>query len=168
MPLSYSHIRKLHRSHSVFSLAAQSNFVQLLRQPHQPRCFLSKYNHTPHYTTWSKDRPPNKFSRSAFCFLRFKRQLFPVHLVWCLTCLEADTDLACRLKLNLRAHILKAEQAANVSSHAFIIMKKYKIRNYWKDYFSGTLLIKGARSSLVAKALCYKPEGREFETRWSE
>jgi hypothetical protein len=26
----------------------------------------------------------------------------------------------------------------------------------------------GARSSAVLKALCYKPEGRWFETRWDE
>jgi hypothetical protein len=27
---------------------------------------------------------------------------------------------------------------------------------------------KGARGSVVVKALCYKPEGRGFETRWGE
>jgi hypothetical protein len=26
----------------------------------------------------------------------------------------------------------------------------------------------GARGSVVIKALCYKPEGRAFETRWGE
>jgi hypothetical protein len=26
----------------------------------------------------------------------------------------------------------------------------------------------GARGSVLIKALCYKPEGRELETRWSE
>jgi hypothetical protein len=26
----------------------------------------------------------------------------------------------------------------------------------------------GARGSLVVNALCYKPEGRRFETRWGE
>jgi hypothetical protein len=26
----------------------------------------------------------------------------------------------------------------------------------------------GARSSVVVKALCYKLEGREFDTRWGE
>jgi hypothetical protein len=29
-------------------------------------------------------------------------------------------------------------------------------------------IIWGARGSVVVKALCYKPEGRGFETRWSE
>jgi hypothetical protein len=29
-------------------------------------------------------------------------------------------------------------------------------------------MLLGTRCSLVAKAQCYKPEGREFETQWDE
>jgi hypothetical protein len=29
-------------------------------------------------------------------------------------------------------------------------------------------LLLGVRGSIVVKALCYKPEGRVFETRWGE
>jgi hypothetical protein len=29
-------------------------------------------------------------------------------------------------------------------------------------------LMSGARGIVVTKALCYKPEGRGFETRWGE
>jgi hypothetical protein len=32
----------------------------------------------------------------------------------------------------------------------------------------GTPISRGARGSLVLKALGYKPEGRGFETRWHE
>jgi hypothetical protein len=30
------------------------------------------------------------------------------------------------------------------------------------------LWVKGAHGSVVIKALCYKPEGRRFDTRWGE
>jgi hypothetical protein len=37
------------------------------------------------------------------------------------------------------------------------------------DSISGRLcFIDGARGSVVVKALCYKSEGREFDTRWCE
>jgi hypothetical protein len=33
------------------------------------------------------------------------------------------------------------------------------------SFYSGTGWIGGARGSVVVKVLCYKPEGRGFETR---
>jgi hypothetical protein len=30
------------------------------------------------------------------------------------------------------------------------------------------MTVVGARSNIVVKALCYKPEGRGFDTRWGE
>jgi hypothetical protein len=34
-------------------------------------------------------------------------------------------------------------------------------------FFFNSILFKGMRS-ILAKALCYKPEGRRFETQWGE
>jgi hypothetical protein len=48
---------------------------------------------------------------------------------------------------------------------------------YWDIYLSKVKLIyifssyyklMGARGSVVVKALCYKPEGRGFDTRWGD
>jgi hypothetical protein len=116
MPPLYSYIQKLNcLSLLFFFLAVESYFVQLLRRPHQRSCFSSRYSHTPNYTTWSKDRPPNKLCLSAFSFLHFKRQLFSVHLAWCLTWLVVDADSASELKLILRPTFL-----GNISSKYFI------------------------------------------------
>jgi hypothetical protein len=36
------------------------------------------------------------------------------------------------------------------------------------EFLSSIYFMEGAYRSIVVKALCYKPEGRGFETRWGE
>jgi hypothetical protein len=37
-----------------------------------------------------------------------------------------------------------------------------------RDSWAYFIVSIGARDSVVVKALCYKPEGRRFDTRWGE
>jgi hypothetical protein len=43
----------------------------------------------------------------------------------------------------------------------------YTLESFWHPS-ELTNLLRGVRDSVVIKALCYKPEGRGYETRWGE
>jgi hypothetical protein len=48
---------------------------------------------------------------------------------------------------------------------SLLYSRQHAIRRHSKPWIQ---YIKGVRGSVVVKALCYKPEGRGFETRWGE
>jgi hypothetical protein len=55
-------------------------------------------------------------------------------------------------------------------SHLVLPVFRYVMSQmeYIYELFHGVLDDLGARGSVVVKALCYKPEGRGFDTRWDE
>jgi hypothetical protein len=76
-------------------------------------------------------------------------------------------EISCMWEL-LRRFIFKVNPRENSSMNFLWRRTIIYLKTSWCVILCCYLQMYGARGSVVVKALCYKPEGRGFDTRWGE